>query len=86
MTDAGWAEKAVNKVMERLDCSCQTCASPGCQKLLQAEHARSMRIVKAEIKRVMMDQHTFTAGSKESVLNELQYLLEKFERGRGGKG
>ena len=38
--------------------------------------------MKGEIKRVELDQHTFTDGSKYSVLNELQYLLDKLQKGR----
>ena len=86
MTDAGWALKVVGKFTYHDRRVGPMVNFPRAVQMLKAEHARSVRIVKAEIKRVKMDQHTFTAGSKESVLNELQYLLEKFERGRGGKG
>ena len=80
MTDAGWAEKkAANRwIAHELRCV----YALG----LRAEYTRSVRIVKAEIKRVQMDQHTYTAGFKKTLLKELQSLLAKFERGRGGKG
>ena len=40
-------------------------------KLLRKEHARAVRIVKREIDRIKKGQYTFTAGAKDSVLNEL---------------
>lgn len=36
------------------------------------------------MKRVKKDQYTYTAGFKMTLLRELQALLAKFERGRGG--
>ena len=86
MTDAGWAEKAVDKMIERLDCTCETCVGPGCQKLLQAEHARSVRIVKAEMKRVKLDQHTYHSEERCLILGSLETVLNALQRGRGGKG
>ena len=53
---------------------------------LVKEHARSVRIVKAEIKRVRKNQYQFTHGAKDSVLNELQRVLELLQRGRTGRG
>ena len=82
MTDAGWAERKVAKAFHAHKGPLTGYAV----KLLQAEHARAIRMVKAEIKRVELDQHTYTAGFKMTLLKELQSLLSKFERGRGGKG
>ena len=47
-----------------------------------AEHARAVRIVKREIDRIKTGQYTFTAGAKDSVLNELQRVLELLQKGR----
>lgn len=47
-----------------------------------AEHARAVRIVKREIDRIKKGQYTFTAGAKDSVLNELQRVLELLQKGR----
>ena len=47
-----------------------------------AEHARAGRIVKREIDRIKKGQYTFTAGAKDSVLNELQRVLELLQKGR----
>ena len=51
-------------------------------RLLHKEHARAVRIVKREIDRIKKGQYTFTAGAKDSVLNELQRVLELLQKGR----
>ena len=86
MTDAGWAEKAVDKMIERLDCACETCVGPGCQKLLQAEHTRSVRIVKKLQKAIELDQHSYNFTAKTAYLAALSHVLTALQRGRGGKG
>ena len=93
MTDAGWAEKVVDAHV------CATCAEQygmgdngdvvhvdSVVKLLHREHARSVRIVKAEIKRVKMDQHTYRSEERCLVLGSLETVLNALQRGRGGKG
>ena len=50
--------------------------------LLQLEHARAVRIVKAEIKRVTLDQHQYNKLDKEVRLEELNTVLNKLTRGR----
>ena len=78
MTDAGWAEKKVDGYGMLSE---ETAAT-----LLRQEHARAIRLVKAEIKRVNMDQHSYSSAVKTVLLLELGKLLAKLERGRGGKG
>ena len=82
MTDAGWAWERAIKIWKGfrgglIDYGTQ---------LLEAEHARSVRIVRAEIKRVKLDQHVFTAQTKGYLLEMLNHLLTALQRGRGGKG
>ena len=81
MTDAGWAEKAAKQ--------CFHTSLPWERAIanrLKAEHARSVRIVKAEIKRVKMDQHTYRSEERCLVLGSLETVLNALQRGRGGKG
>ena len=55
-------------------------------KLLEAEHARSVRIVKAEIKRVRLDQHTLFGREKDIAVDVLNKVLAALQRGRTGRG
>ena len=50
--------------------------------LVQLEHARAVRIVKAEIKRVTLDQHEFTPTQKMRLLEVRNKLLAKQMLGR----
>ena len=52
------------------------------QAVLKAEHARAVRIVRAEIKRVTLDQHEFTPTQKMRLLEVLNKLLAKQMLGR----
>ena len=80
MTDAGWAEKMAARKWK----------TPELQRIyavaLKAEHARAIRIVKAEIKRVKMDQHTYRSEERCLILGSLETVLNALQRGRGGKG
>lgn len=51
-------------------------------QLLKAEHARAVRIVKAEIKRVTLDQHYYIEGTRDMILYSLNAVLNKLQRGR----
>jgi len=53
---------------------------------LRKEHARSRRIVKAEIKRVKMDEHNYRVSEQILLIMVLGKLLTKLQGGRGGKG
>lgn len=74
-----WAQKRVDQLM-RLDMSFAD--ETDVVWLLKLEHARAVRIVKREIDRIKKGQYTFTAGAKDSVLNELQRVLELLQKGR----
>lgn len=79
MTDAGWAEKKVEDLWFR-----------GLQHvndmsaLLKAEHARSVRIVKAEIKRVKLSAYQYSPHEKAYILTSLDNVLTALQRGRRG--
>ena len=82
MTDAGWARKVVAEVETETGYVWFGAA----MDMVEAEHARSVRIVKAEIKRVKMDQHTYRSEERCLVLGSLETVLNALQRGRGGKG
>lgn len=86
MTDAGWAERKVRKTSAKPGANADVQVQELCIRLVKQEHARSVRIVKAEIKRVKLDQHVFTAQTKGYLLEMLNHLLTALQRGRGGKG
>ena len=91
MTDAGWAEKKVNKAWHSHRGGLTDYAS----KLLRKEHARSVRIVKRFIKRA---QDTYRQADKNEnpsfTHHEVHVFIEQvcweihdaLQRGRGGKG
>ena len=73
MTDAGWAEKKVYRLWGKQSLCWSLVA-----KLLKAEHARSVRMVKAYLAKYG------TEGSPcELICND---LITALQRGRGGKG
>lgn len=51
-----------------------------------AEHARAVRIVKAEMKRVKLDELNYGVSEQILLITVLEKLLTKLQRGRGGKG
>ena len=55
---------------------------PVAVKRLKAEHARAVRIVKAEIKRVTLDKHRYTVIEGGLILGALETVLNKLQRGR----
>ena len=83
-TRAAWAERKARQVIETIQGGGypSTKAPAAIADALLAEHKRAVRVVKAEITRVKLDQHTFRDGAKDSVLHELQYLLDKLQKGR----
>ena len=95
MTDAGWAERVARKVQLRIPghgpeplVQVTTVAT-----LLKAEHARSVRIVKREIKRLTASIKDDKRGKNDDAaaihvyaLSICNTLLGKLQRGRGGKG
>lgn len=83
MTSRTWAEKKVEKAWQKHRGGLLDFTSG----LIVSEHARSMRIVKAEIKRVKMDRHTYTGGYEKSIAyGVLDRVLAALQRGRTGRG
>ena len=90
MTDAGWAGKVVGRAATCPD-GVSVVYAPTVEKLLKAEHARAVRIVKAVVK------HAAHAEQKTKLNRELnaywqgkldgaENILAALQRGRGGKG
>ena len=88
-TTGEWAEKLASAQ------TCPSCAEqygmgdngnivhvPSVASLLLKEQHRSVRIVKAEIKRVTLNQHQYNKLDKEVRLEELNLVLSKLTRGR----
>ena len=55
---------------------------PSVARLLVKEHARAVRIVKAEIAFVKKDQHTYKSEEKCLILGSLETVLKKLTSGR----
>ena len=51
-------------------------------KLLKAEHARAVRIVKAEIKRVHMDERNYGIADQIIIVTALERVLAALTKGR----
>ena len=83
MTDAGWAEKAVSKATTCPD-GVSVVYAPTVEKLLKAEHARSVRIVKeaAQFQFRETDTNEWVEGYEAACHD----ILTALQRGRGGKG
>ena len=81
-TKGEWAEKKARNGVQYISCLTNNEVYGLIAKLLKAEHARAVRIVKAEIKRVMLDQHHYNKLDKEVRLEELNTVLTKLTRGR----
>ena len=84
MTPRTWAEKIVAKVKFTLDGHGPEplVQSRTVEMLLEDEHARAVRIVKAEIKRVKLDQHTLYGREKDIAVDVLNNILAALQRGR----
>ena len=51
-------------------------------KLLKAEHARAVRVVKRHLKMVMLDRHVFTAPTRKYLIAMLREVLADLTKGR----
>lgn len=78
MTTRTWAEKKVEKAWQKHRGGLLDFTSG----LIVSEHARAVRIVKAEIKRVRLDQHSYSVVTKGELLASLNKLLAALQRGR----
>lgn len=54
--------------------------------MLEAEHARAIRLVKAEMKRVKLSAHQYSVHEKVYILVSLDNVLLALQRGRGRRG
>ena len=85
MSEAGWAERKVEKI----------CAQPlylghgewpvgQCEavRLLLAEHRRAVRVVTREIERVKKDQYTYHSEERCLILGSLETVLKALQKGR----
>lgn len=87
MTEAGWAEKKIEKVAQYVWQNGYPMVTPkNAARVAIAEHARAIRVVKAEIRRVKMDQHTYHSEERCLILGSLETVLTALQRGRGGRG
>jgi len=83
MTPRTWAAKLV----ERTPVKDGETDAQFMERLVLKQHARAVRIVKAEIKRVKMDRHTYTGGYEKSIAyGVLDRVLAALQRGRTGRG
>lgn len=78
MTRAPWAERKVDAICRWTSDSLRALVI----KLLLAEHKRAVNAVKREIKRIGMDQHTYTVDQKLTILAILEPLLAALQKGR----
>ena len=93
MTDAGWAERAVAKVKQNYGLHRDWFGVPlgNAVVLVEAEHARAVRIVKAVVKHAAhMEQKTKLNREANAYwqgkLDGAENILAALQRGRGGKG
>lgn len=59
---------------------------PRTVKLLKAEHARAIRLVKAIEKAAKLDQFSRPKFAQQAYLAACEDILTALQRGRGGKG
>lgn len=86
MTDAGWAEKKAENRAHTEPNKLRSVHVSLVAKLLKAEHARSVRIVKALEKAAKLDKHTMNELTKAGFLLATKQIKAALQRGRGGKG
>jgi hypothetical protein len=87
MTPRTWAEReVVKRLSDGWSGDAWAMGSGEAADMLLKEHARSVRIVKAEMKRVKLDQHVFTAQTKGYLIEMLNTVLAALQRGRTGRG
>lgn len=53
-----------------------------CARVAKAEHARAVRIVKADLAEVKRDQHNYSVVTKNELVKRLERLLVKLQKGR----
>ena len=77
-----WALKIVSKQVFH-DRRCGPIVNfPRAVKLVKTEHARAVRIVKAEIKRVHMDERNYGIADQIIIVTALERVLAALMKGR----
>ena len=77
-----WALKIVGKQVFH-DRRCGPMVNfPRAVKLVAVEHARAVRIVKADLAEVKRDQHNYSVVTKNELVKRLERLLVKLQKGR----
>ena len=76
-----WAEREVSKATTCPD-GVSVVYAPMVEKLLKAEHARAVRIVKADLAEVKRDQHNYSVVTKNELVKRLERLLAALQKGR----
>ena len=53
-----------------------------CARVAKAEHARAVRIVKAQMKAAQLDQHTWLKNERDGYLSACRDILAMLTKGR----
>ena len=77
-----WAEQIIAKHERKDDWGIEYVSSTEVQRLLLKEHARAVRIVKAEIKRVHMDERNYGIADQIIIVTALERVLAALMKGR----
>lgn len=56
--------------------------APSVARLLRKEHARAVRIVKAQMKAAQLDQHTWLKNERDGYLSACRDILAMLTKGR----
>lgn len=80
MSEAGWAERKVNR--KPMAVGCKSVSAQAAITLLLAEHKRAARVVEREIERVKKDQHTYHSEERCLILGSLETVLKALQKGR----
>ena len=77
-----WALKIVGKQVFH-DRRCGPIVNfPRAVKLVTVEHARALRIVKAQMKAAQLDQHTWLKNERDGYLSACRDILTMLQQGR----
>ena len=77
-----WADKVARNGVQYISCITDDEVYSLIAKLLQAEHARAVRIVKAEIKRVHLDERNYGIADQIIIVTALERVLAALQKGR----
>ena len=74
-----WAEREARKRLHPSEFDEYSCTY---ENALKQEHARAVRIVKADLAEVKRDQHNYSVVTKNELVKRLERLLVKLQKGR----